>query len=98
MYHSAVEGRWEDQEAWRRIDYLWAIAYFLVSLAVWWFVVCAEGGWGMWESMAWCVVSLVVFGLDWVSEEHGGAHMLWHALTGVGVGRMIASTLHDRSG
>lgn len=49
----------------------------------------------MGEAILWCLFSLAVFWMDRETEEHGGAHMAWHLLTGVGVGRMVSGVAYD---
>lgn len=90
VYHWAVNERWETQEAWRRVDYLWAITYLCVSVCIWWVYICIEWCPLVWESVGWCMVSLAAFWLDHQTDTHGPWHLLWHLLTGVGVGWMVA--------
>jgi len=90
VYHWAVNEGWETQEAWRRVDYLWAITYLCVSVCIWWVYIYIEWCPLVWESVGWCMVSLAAFWLDHQTDTHGPWHLLWHLLTGVGVGWMVA--------
>jgi Protein of unknown function (DUF3522) len=97
VYHSAVNEGGKTQEAWRRIDHLWATTYLVTSVVIWWFYVCIAWHPLVWESVVWCVASLIVFWFDHQTNKHGYWHLLWHLLTGVGVGWMVSGVANTRA-